>query len=82
MKPPKTYPSDITYSQYKLISRFLPQAKSGPGKKGRPACDLRTVINTILYVNKAGCQRRMLPVNFCHWNTVYGYFSRWPKDRT
>ncbi len=82
MKPPVTYPSDLTYSQYKLISRFLPQAKSGPGKKGRPAGDLRTVINGILYLNKAGCQWRMLPVDFGHWNTVYGYFSRWSKDKT
>jgi len=82
MKPPKIYPSDLTVSQYKLISRFLPRAKSGPGKKGRPACDLLTVINGILYVNKAGCQWRMLPGDFGNWNTVYGYFSRWSKNRT
>jgi putative transposase len=82
MKPPKAYPTDLTDSQYKLISRFLPQAKSGPGKKGRPASDPRTVINGILYVNKTGCQWRMLPGDFVHRNTVYGYFSRWSKDKT
>lgn len=82
MKPPKAYSTDLTDSQYKLISRFLPQAKSGPGKKGRPASDPRTVINGILYVNKTGCQWRMLPGDFVHWNTVYGYFSRWSKDKT
>ncbi|MEZ4528573.1 MAG: hypothetical protein R2941_21885 [Desulfobacterales bacterium] len=30
----------------------------------------------------AGCQWRMLPVNFCHRNTVCGYFSKRSKDRT
>ncbi len=82
MKPPETYPTDLTDSQYKLISSFLPQAKSGPGKKGRPDCDLRTVINGILYVNKTGCQRRMLPGDFGHRNTVCGYFRRWSEDKT
>jgi len=66
MKLPQIYPTDLTNSQYKLISRFLPEAKSGPGKKGRPANNLRTVINGILYVNKTGCQWRMLPPDFGH----------------
>ncbi len=82
MKPSKIYPTDLTDSQYKLISGFLPQAKSGPGKKGRPASDIRTVINGILCVNKTGCRRRMLPGDFGHRNTVYGYFSKWSKDKT
>ena len=81
MKPPKIYPSDLTVSQYKLIIRFLPCAKSGPGRKGRPASDLLTVINGILYVTKSGCQWRMLPGDFGNWNTVYGYFNRWSKDK-
>ncbi len=82
MMPPKNYPTDLTDSQYKLIRELLPHAKSGPGKKGRPASDLRSVINGILYVNKTGCQWRMLPGDFGHWNTVYGYFRRWSKDKT
>jgi transposase len=30
-----------------------------------------------LYLNKSGCQWRMLPKDFGHWSTVYGYFRRW-----
>ena len=30
--------------------------------------------NAILYINKTGCQWRMLPSNFAPWQTVYYYF--------
>lgn len=82
MMPQKIYPTDVTDAQNNLICSLLPQAKSGPGKKGRPAYDRRTVMNGILYVNKTGCQWRMLPKDFGNWNTVYGYFRRWSKDKT
>jgi len=39
--------------------------------------DLRCVINGIFYVNKTGCQWRMLPTNIGNANTIYGYFRRW-----
>ncbi len=73
------YPTDLTDRQWELIEPLLPAPKSGPGKAGRPACDLRTVVNGILYVNKAGCQWRMLPREFGRWNTVYVYFNRWSR---
>jgi len=82
MMPPERYLTNLTDSQFKLIAKYLPRAKSGPGKKGRPASDLRMVINGILYANKTGCQWRMLPGDFGHQNTVYGYFNRWSKDKT
>ena len=56
MMPPKNYPTNLTDSQFKLICGLVPPSKSGPGKKGRPSSDLRSVINGILYVNKTGCQ--------------------------
>jgi putative transposase len=37
------------------------------------------VINDIWDVNKTGCQWRMLPKDFGHWETVYGYFRRWRR---
>jgi putative transposase len=82
MMPQKRYPTDVTDAQYDLIHSLLPPPKSGPGKKGRPVCDRRKVINGILYVNTTGCQWRMLPRDFGNWNTVYGYFRRWSKDKT
>jgi transposase len=37
------------------------------------------VVNGILYVNKTGCQWRILPKDFGPWETVYGYFRRWRR---
>jgi transposase len=39
--------------------------------------DLRRVINGIFYVNKTGCQWRMLPTDISKAHTIYGYFRRW-----
>ena len=42
--------------------------------------DMRRIINGILYLNKTGCQWRMIPPTFGHWSTIYGYFKRWRRD--
>jgi len=73
------YPSDLTDLQYALLEEDLPKPKSGDGNSGRPAYNLRNVINAILYVNKTGCQWRMLPKEYGHWNTIYHYFVNWRK---
>lgn len=68
----KHYPTDLTDGQWSLVERQVPQSKSGPGKRGRPASDLRRVVNGILYVNKTGCQWRRLPSDFGLWPTAQG----------
>jgi putative transposase len=42
--------------------------------------DLRRVLNGIFYVNKTGCQWRMMPKDLGHGHTIYGYFSRWRRE--
>ena len=42
--------------------------------------DLRRVINGIFYVNKTGCQWRMMPTDIGNGHTIYGYFRRWRRD--
>lgn len=37
---------------------------------------MREVINAILYLNKTGCQWRMLPNDFPPWKTVYDHYRR------
>ena len=39
--------------------------------------DLYEVFNAVLYLLKSGCQRRMIPVGFPNWCTVYSYFAKW-----
>ena len=73
------YPTDLSDGQWALIEPLLPEAKSGPGKPGRPASNLRPVVNAILYVVKSGCQWRMLPHELGVWQTIYGYFNHWSR---
>ena len=80
MSTPQQYPTDLSDSQWPLIHRLLPRPKWRPGGPGCPPCDLRNVVNGILYVTKTGCQWRMLPKEFGCWQTVYGYFNRWSRQ--
>jgi len=74
------YPSDMSENGWKKFKQALPVIKSASKSGGRPAADIKEVINAILYVVKTGGSWRSLPHDFPCWQTVYGYFNRWSKD--
>ena len=77
----KAYPTDLTDEQWAMIEPLLPAAKNRYG--GRPrAVSMREVVNTILYLNRAGCQWDMLPHDLLPKSTVYDYFAQWRDDGT
>jgi putative transposase len=43
---------------------------------------MREVINTILYLNRTGCQWDMLPHDLLPKSTAYEYFAQWRDDGT
>jgi putative transposase len=58
---------------------LVPASKHG----GRPrTVNMREVINTILYLNRTGCQWDMLPHDLLPKSTVYEYFAQWRDDGT
>jgi len=71
------YPTDLTEAQWQFLVTLLPTRKWRPGGPGRPPCDVRQVLNGILYLLKTGCQWRMVPREFGKWTTVYAYFKAW-----
>jgi putative transposase len=77
MSTTQYYPTDLAEAHWTLLVALLPERKWRPGGPGRPPCDLRQVLNGILYLLKTGCQWRMLPREFGKWNTIYAYFKRW-----
>ena len=81
MNTHRQYPTDLTQAQWQLLLLLLPKGKWRQGGPGRPASDLRKIINGILYLTRSGCQWRMLPKTFGCWQTVYGYFNRWRKQK-
>lgn len=75
----KSYPTDLTDIQWNIIEPLLPPAKHG----GRPReVNLREVVNTILFLNRSGCQWDMLPHDLQSKSTTYDYFSQWRDDGT
>jgi putative transposase len=75
----KPYSTDLTDAQWAILEPLVPPSKHG----GRPrTVDIREVINTILYLNRTGCQWDMLPHDLLPKSTVYEYFAQWRDDGT
>jgi putative transposase len=75
----KAYPSDLTNEQWAILEPLIPAGKHG----GRPReVNMREVLNTILYLNRTGCQWDMLPHDLLPKSTVYDYFASWRNDGT
>lgn len=79
-KTRKRYPTDLNDKKWQLIRDLLPPALPG----GRPRqVNLRKIVNAILYMVRSGCAWRLLPIHdFPPYQTVFGYFRRWIKDKT
>ena len=75
----KPYLTDLTDEQWSILAPLIPAAKPG----GRPrSVDMREVLNTILYLNRTGCQWDLLPHDLLPKSTVYEYFAQWRDDGT
>lgn len=73
------YASDLTDYEWTQIESWLRQAP-GPGRKR--TVNLREIMNAILYLNRTGCQWRMLPHDLPDWQHVAYYFYKWLADGT
>lgn len=77
----KSYPSDLTDAQWAILEPLVPPALTQRG--GRPReVSMREIINTILYLNRSGCQWDMLPHDLAPKSTAYEYFAQWRDDGT
>ena len=41
---------------------------------------LKEIFKAIIYINKTGCQWRMLPAEFPKWQLVYYSFQKWTRE--
>ena len=75
----KPYPTDLTDAQWAILEPLVPPSKHG----GRPrTVNIREVVNTILYLNRTGCQWDLLPHDLLPKSTAYEYFAQWRDDGT
>ena len=77
--PRKAYATDLTDEQWAILEPLIPPAKTGSRKR---EVSMREVVNTMLYLNRAGCQWDMLPHELLPKSTVYDYFAAWRDDGT
>ena len=73
------YPTDLTDCEWRLIRPRIPGNKPIGADR---TTSMRGVVNAILYRSRSGCPWRMLPRDFPHWRTVYGYYHQWQVDGT
>ena len=73
----KAYVTDLTDDQWALLEplvlAFENRVRPGPERE----VELREVINTLLYLNRTGCQWRLLPHDLLPKSTVYDYLAKW-----
>jgi transposase len=50
MSTTRYYPTDLTEEQWALLVALLPARKWRPGGPGRPPCDVRRILNGMLYL--------------------------------
>ena len=74
----KPYPSDLTDDQWAILEPMIPVHALGRPRE----VDMREVLNTMFYINRAGCQWDMLPHDLPAKSTVYDYFAQWRDDGT
>ncbi|MCQ2182379.1 MAG: transposase [Bacteroidales bacterium] len=64
------YSTNLTDNQWQVIEKII-NAQERVRKHS-----LRNIMNAILYINKTGCQWRLLPREFGPWQTVYYYLYK------
>jgi putative transposase len=74
-----SYPSDLTDVEWDAVRHLIPGSRPiGADRR----MSMRAVVNAIFYRRRSGCPWRMLPHDYPHWRTVYGYFRQWQRDGT
>lgn len=78
----RTYPTDLTDEQWRILEPLLPVMLCLTVIGGRPEKHhRRAVIDALFYVVDNGIKWRALPADFPPWRTVYGYCRRWRADK-
>ena len=67
---------ELTDEQWELVGPLIPRSTA---RTGRPAKDVRLMLNGILWILGTGAAWRDLPERFGSCKTVHRYFSQWRK---
>jgi putative transposase len=73
----QAYATDMSDEQWAVVQ---PLVQATTGRK--PTICRRRIVNAILYINRSGCQWRLLPNDLPHWSTVHSCYWRWRHNGT
>ena len=80
MKPRRSFSSDLSDEEWRILQPLVPEAKPGGRPRVHPT---RALLDAIFYVVRGGCAWRLLPHDFPPWQTTYHYYFRvWRIDGT
>ncbi len=79
LKTRTAYSADLSDEQWAIVEPLIPAAKNRRRGRPRTVC-MREVVNTILYLNRTGCQWDLLPHDLLPKSSVYDYFAQWRDD--
>jgi transposase len=71
---------DLSDKQWDLIIPILPKPVVRPDGKGRPAQDLRKILNGILWVCRTGAPWKDIPNRYVPYQTCHRYFQLWVRS--
>lgn len=71
---------DLSDKQWDLIIPILPKPLVREDGKGRPAQDLRKILNGILWVCRTGAPWKDIPNRYVPYQTCHRYFQLWVKS--
>lgn len=71
------YSTDVTDTQWAMIEVFFSGENRG---KHLQIHSKRDLVNAVLYLNKTGCQWRLLPKDFPPYVTVWSFYRRAVKS--
>ena len=71
------YSTDLTDNQWKILEPFFIREKRGNHFQKHSK---RELINAVLYLNKTGCQWRLLPNDFPPYTAVWSFYRRAVKS--
>ncbi len=71
------YSTDMSDAEFELVSALLPP----PKVRGRKPTDVRTILNALFYMIRAGCPWRLLPKDFPPFTPVQNRFYAWRDSR-
>jgi transposase len=73
------YPTNTTDAEWELIRPLL----TLPNLRSRAKnFNYRKLVDTLFYLDKAGCQYRLLPSDLCKRSVTNKYLRRWEQDGT